>query len=208
MLTIHQIINSPIPSNCFVISDKTFGNDCVIVDPGSKSDKKLFAFLNEEQLKPQYIILTHEHFDHCWGVNKLVEKYQTPIICSELCAECIQFEKRNCSVFYDNNERFTITSKAISIESLNSVLPFAGTDFCFFSSPGHTDASICFTIDKNLFTGDTLIQGLRTVTKLPTGSSFKLKQTLEDIAQMQGKEYTVYPGHGDIFRLDGYIIKQ
>ena len=95
MLSVHTIVNNPVPSNCFVLYDKAVGRKCVVVDPGSKSDGELFAFLDKEDLVPQYIILTHEHFDHCWGVNELVEKYQIPIICSELCAECIRYEKRN-----------------------------------------------------------------------------------------------------------------
>ena len=103
MLIVHQIINSPVTSNCFVLYDKTISNDCVIVDPGSRSDDVLFAFLEQENLIPKYIILTHEHFDHCWGVKELVERYQIPIICSALCAEAIKSEKRNCSVFYDNH---------------------------------------------------------------------------------------------------------
>lgn len=206
MLTVHQIINSPVPSNCFVLYDKTVCSDCIIVDPGSKSDEELFVFLEEQGLTPKYVILTHEHFDHCWGVNELVERYHIPIVCSALCAECIKFEKRNCSVFYDNKERFVITSQTISVESLIYVLPFCDTELRFFNSPGHTNASVCFTVGKNLFTGDTLIKGLRTVTKLPTGSAAKLQETKEILQDLQGKGYMVYPGHGDLFELDGYDL--
>lgn len=206
MLIVHQITNSPVPSNCFVLYDKAVGRECVIVDPGCKSDDVLFAFLEKEGLTPQYIVLTHEHFDHCWGVNELVEKYRIPIICSALCAECIQFEKRNCSVFYDNKERFVINSKTISVESLNNELLFAGTRLSFLATPGHTNACICFTIDDKLFTGDTLIKDLRTVTKLPTGSIPKLKMSLNTIAEMKGHNYSVYAGHGESFSLDNYNL--
>ena len=207
MLEVNRFLNNPVDSNCFVIYDKAIGADCIIVDPGSKDNKELFALLDEERLEPQYIILTHEHFDHCWGVNSLVERYHIPIVCSALCAECIQFEKRNCSVFYDNKERFVITSQTISVESLNHVLPFNDNEFRFFETPGHTNASICFTIDQKLFTGDTLIRNLRTVTKLPTGSVVKLQESIELLRNMQGKGYMVYPGHGDLFELDGYDLE-
>ena len=206
MLTIHQIVNKPVPSNCFVLYDKAIGSECIVVDPGSKHDGELFAFFEEEGLQPQYIVLTHEHFDHCWGVNELVEKYQVPVVCSELCSECIRFEKRNCSVFYDNKERFVITSRTISVESLSGYLPFANTGLHFFVTPGHSDASMCFTIETNIFTGDTLIKDLRTVTKLPTGSIKKLKETIVQLEQYKGKGYLVYPGHGDVFRLDDYDL--
>lgn len=65
MISVQRIINIPIPSNCFVLYNKVKGKNCVIVDPGGKSVAELFAFLDKEDLQPQYIILTHEHFDHC-----------------------------------------------------------------------------------------------------------------------------------------------
>lgn len=206
MVSVRRIINSPVSSNCFVIYDKTMGTDCIIVDPGGKSDEKIFSFLEQEILTPKYIILTHEHFDHCWGVNELIRHYNIPIICSALCAECIQFEKRNCSVFYDNKNSFVITSKTISIESLDYVLPLGDTEIHFFVSPGHTNASICFTIGQYLFTGDTLIKDLRTVTKLPTGSVDKLQETKELFQKLQSEGYVVCPGHGDLFELDRYNL--
>lgn len=207
MLTVHTIVNKPVPSNCFVLYDKEVGCECIVVDPGSKRDDELFTFLDKEGLIPQYIILTHEHFDHCWGVNKLVEKFEIPIICSALCAECIQFEKRNCSVFYDNKNSFVITGKTISVESLNYELPFANTKLCFFATFGHTDASICFSVNRSLFTGDTMIKDLRTVTKLPTGSVAKLRKSIVFLQNLKGKDYVVYPGHGEIFELDEYNLE-
>lgn len=61
MLEVNRFLNNPVDSNCFVIYDKAIGADCLIVDPGSKDNKELFAFLDKERLEPQYIILTHEH---------------------------------------------------------------------------------------------------------------------------------------------------
>lgn len=206
MIAVHQIINFPVSSNCYVLYDKAVCNDCIIVDPGGKINDELFCFINRERLQPQYIILTHEHFDHCWGVNKLVERYHIPIICSSLCAECIKYEKRNCSVFYDNKNSFVVTCKTVIVESMNYVLPFGGSKIHFFDSPGHTNASVCFTVDGCLFTGDTLIKDLRTVTKLPTGSLAKLQESIELFRNMQGNGYMVYPGHGDVFELDGYDL--
>jgi glyoxylase-like metal-dependent hydrolase (beta-lactamase superfamily II) len=207
MISVHQIINSPVSSNCFVLFDKAVSNDSVIIDPGGKSVEEILSFLENEGLEPKYIILTHEHFDHCWGVNDLVERYHLPIVCSALCSECIQNEKRNCSVFYDNKNSFVITSKTISVESFNNALPWGCTEIHFMESPGHTNASICFTIGRYLFTGDTLIKDLRTVTKLPTGSVKKLQESIDLFRSLQGEGYMVYPGHGESFELDGYDLE-
>lgn len=208
MLSIQTFINSPIPSNCYVLFDKVISNDCIIVDPGGKNEANLLTFIDKEVLRPQYIILTHEHFDHCWGVNDLVEKYNIPVVCSELCSECIKSEKRNCSVFYEDNAQFIIDQKTVSIESLGFEMPFARTTIKFYSTPGHTDASVSFIVDKFLFTGDTLLKDTKTVTKLPTGSLAKLKESLQIYSQLQGHNLMVLPGHGDSFLLDGYELNK
>ena len=206
MLIVHTIVNQPVPSNCYVLYDKTHGDDCIVIDPGSKSNDELDSFLNKMGLNLQYIILTHEHFDHCWGVNDLVDRYGCPIVCSVLCAECIRFEKRNCSVYYNHNERFVITRDVISVESLGFVLPFAETELHFILTPGHSEASICFFVQRCLFTGDTVIKDVRTVTKLPTGSVSRLKESLRCIKELKGRHFIVYPGHGDSFGLDDYEL--
>lgn len=205
MLEVYRIINHPVTSNCFVLFRKK-NSDCIVIDPGTKDNKGLTGYLLKEGLIPKYIILTHEHFDHCWGVNQLVEKYHIPILCSARCADAIKNEKRNCSVFYDNMEGFTIKSKTIIVESINNILDFNGYRLKFFNTPGHTDASISFVVGKYLFTGDTLIKGEKTVTKLPTGSVEKLKKSLQLYSSMKGKGFCVCSGHGDEFMLDGYEL--
>lgn len=146
MLTVQTFVNNPVTSNCFLLYDKDKGKECVVVDPGSKSEDKLFEFIEQEVLHPTHIILTHEHFDHCWGVNQLVEQYHIPIVCSELCAEAIKNVKRNCSVFYDNKEAFTINSETLSVELLSHEMKFNDNLIRFFLTPGHTEASISFVI--------------------------------------------------------------
>lgn len=208
MLTIQSFVNDPVTSNCHVIFDRETGKDCIVVDPGSRYEDKLTAFMREKGLTPRYIILTHEHFDHCWGVNQLVDLYHIPVICSQLCADAIKEEKRNCSVFYDNKAGFTIHCETIDAERMDRALEFAGQGIRFFKTAGHTDAGVSLVIGQCLFTGDTLIKDVRTVTKLPTGSVEKLKVSMLLYAEMQNRGYRVYPGHGEEFELDGYDLNR
>lgn len=208
MLCLQSIVNSPVSSNCYVLYDKENDKDCIIVDPGSKEDTNVIEYIIQNNLNPRYIILTHEHFDHCWGVNELVGKFHIPIICSALCAEAIKSEKRNCSVFYDNKERFTIDSETISVESLKFKLLFGNTTILFYSTPGHTEASICFACQQFLFSGDTLIKDVRTVTKLPTGSESRLRESMDLLNDLKGEGKIVNPGHGEMFHLDKYDLNK
>ena len=208
MLTVHQIINSPIPSNCFILYDKTLGGDCIIVDPGSKSDEELFAFLEKQGLIPKYIIRTHEHFDHCWGVNELREQYPNiQLVCSTICSEAIQDKKKNYSVFHQQ-PGFELRPADIFLEDINWFLYWNGYQIRFEFAQGHSAAGVIFFIDKYVFTGDTLIKDIKTVTKLKTASKEKLKDSILTLENEKGKNLIVCPGHGEMFELDRYDLSR
>jgi len=205
-LIVHRIVNMPITSNCYVVYDKMIGCDCIIVDPGSFCNDEVDGFVLDNGLVPRFIILTHEHFDHCWGVNNLVAKYGVPVICSELCAENIKHSDKNCSAFYEDDNSFEVKCETITVESLDYKMNFNGHRITFHHTPGHTDASISLIVDRYLFTGDTLIHNTRTFTKFPTGSVQKLKQSIE-LYKTMPKGLIVMSGHGEEFEL-GKEIQQ
>ena len=91
----------------------------------------------------------------------------------------------------------------INVEFIDFELLFDAKKIRFFLTPGHTDASISFIADKFIFTGDTLLKGIKTVTKLPTGSLAKLKKSLQMYSKLQDQNLMVLPGHGDPFQLKG-----
>jgi len=205
---VKRFINEPVPSNCYVLYDKAKEGNCIVVDPGSIDNSELLSFLKENSLIPQYLVLTHEHFDHIWGVNELVSLYSVPIVCSELCSQRIKDSFDNCSAMYDDNLAVVIDGSTISIESLGYKLKFGGSQLKFYETPGHSEACLSFVLNGCLFTGDALLKDLKTVTKLPTGSKEKQRYTLRELYMMQGQGLVVYPGHGDSFDLDGYDLSK
>ena len=193
-------------SNCFVLYDKAVASSCLLVDPGSKDNTSLFSILEEEKLNPSYIILTHEHFDHCWGVNELRDKYpMVKLVCSKICSEAIQDKKKNYSVFHQQ-PGFDLKSADIVLEDVNWSIKWNGYGLRFVPAQGHSAAGILFYIDQYVFTGDTLIKGIKTVTKLITGSKEKLRESMSILEQEKGKNLIVCPGHGNEFELDGYDL--
>lgn len=204
-VTIKQFINNPIPSNCFVIYDSVKKGSCIVVDPGTEDMEEVQVWLLQQELTPEYIILTHEHFDHIWGCDALYNKYNCKIICSKNCADAIKDSKKNLSLFY-NQKGFEIKQECIRIEDINYKLDWRNYAITFFSTGGHTDAGICFTIDKYVFTGDTLIKNEKTITKLKTGSKEELLRSLNIIQKLKGNKYIICAGHGELFELDEYDI--
>jgi glyoxylase-like metal-dependent hydrolase (beta-lactamase superfamily II) len=71
-IKVKSFINDPIPSVCYLIYKNNF-RDCIIIDPGNKDLIEINQFINEKSLRPVYIIITHEHFDHIVGLESLIE---------------------------------------------------------------------------------------------------------------------------------------
>lgn len=208
MLTIHQIINTPVPSNCYMLYDKAVGRECIVVDPGSENNSHIYQYLEKEQLIPGYTILTHEHFDHCWGVNDFRDKYpKVKLVCSRICSDAIQSGKKNYSVFHQQ-PGFEIKPADIILDDIGWQLAWNGKEIKFYPAQGHSAAGIVFFIGNYVFTGDTLIKDIKTVTKLKTASKEKLKETLSMLEAEKGKGLVVCPGHGEMFELDNYDLEK
>ena len=187
-LEIIRIINRPIDSNCYIIFDESINNECVIIDPGSEKIDNLINLINELSLNPRFIILTHEHYDHCWGVNDLRAKFpHIKLICSSYCSSAIQNTKLTYSHYYCKlswNDYLITCSQA----------------------KGHSLSSIFIFIRSAIFTGDTLIMNSKTITRFKTGSKSDLENTLQKMLSYKGKGFLVHPGHGEIFPLDVYDL--
>ena len=206
MLQVKQIINTPIDSNCFVIYNKEKGVDCIIVDPGSEDNSHLYELLKSEGLNPQYIVLTHEHFDHCWGVNQLRSDYASiKLICSHTCSVAVQNRKKNYSVFYQQ-PGFDVANADVELDDVGWELDWHDYEVAFYPAFGHTLSGVMFVIENYVFTGDELIKGMKTVTKLKTGSKDKLLESVGFLESLKGKGMMVCPGHGESFGLDNYNL--
>lgn len=207
MLSLLTIENKPVSSNCHVFYE-TDSNHCILVDPGSEEGRYLDFSLLKSGLHPDYIILTHEHFDHIWGCEYFVNKYNTPIVCSKKCAEAIVSARTNLSLFYENKKAFNCPPASLIVEDLGLELKWRQHKISFYSALGHSIGGIIFTIQNYLVTGDTLIKDIKTVTKLKCGSKEKLKESLALIESMKGCGLLVCAGHGESFELDNYDLNK
>ena len=197
-ILVERIPNRPIDSNSFVIYTKA-NNSCIVVDPGTENCTDLIEFIEKNRFKPEHIFLTHEHFDHIWGVTKLKETYNCKIVSSLECSLRIVDSKKNMSLFY-NQIGFETYPGDIHIEEINHNLEWNNKKIEFISTKGHSNASICILIDNHLFSGDTIIKNIKTVIKLPCGSKEKLIKSLSILNnKFLNKSIMVHSGHGESF---------
>jgi glyoxylase-like metal-dependent hydrolase (beta-lactamase superfamily II) len=186
------IINTPISSNCFVVCH-TNNKNCIVIDPGSENTQSIEAAIGDK--KVDFIILTHEHFDHIWGGDKIRDKYRTKLYCSEDTGNAIINKRKNLSLFY-NQIGFELCPADATLTD-RQIIDWCGTEITIISTPGHTSGSICMKIENNLFTGDTIIQSVRTVTKLPGGNEKDLKLSLQKLNKIGMENFNLYCGHGE-----------
>ncbi len=163
-------------------------------------------YLDANGLTPDYLILTHEHTDHTWGCNTLIDRYDAKVVCSEACKLALPKEGRNYFLFYYDDLNYTYAVKRVDnvLEELQYELSWNSLNIKFIATPGHSDGSVCLSIGTALFTGDTIMQYKPYVHK-KRGSMEQYKASVELImSSFDAKVTMVYPGHGETFILSDY----
>src|SRR5699024_4828119 len=65
----------PLGTNCYIVSHQ---NSCLIFDPSGEPEV-FKQFIEEENLTPQGILLTHAHFDHIGALHELRHTYNVDV---------------------------------------------------------------------------------------------------------------------------------
>jgi len=198
--SITRLIVGFISTNCWIYQYDE--KKCAIIDPGDEAGK-IISTLNKLSLVPEYILLTHGHFDHIIAVPQLVQSFSVkPKIAihrldSEYLGKDAYKTHRNSIKFAMGNTSF--------LDSLWNDIPPADClledgdivgPFLTLHTGGHTPGSICFW-DKSegaLFTGDTLFKGTYGRTDLPGGNETEIQNSLSRLFAMESS-IKVYPGH-------------
>lgn len=202
MLKVERFVNQLMTSNCYVVYDADT-KKCLVIDPASEKSLEEIHFIEENGLKLDYIIITHEHTDHNWGVNALRDKYpNTLFVCSEQCNKYVKKTNRAYFLFYydDPHYRYEIAPADILISKNEETLSWDGRDIFFLLTPGHSYGSMCIDIDGMLFTGDTI---------MPYKPYFNGRDSNEEdwiisidmIKTLYNKRTMIYPGHGEVVNL-------
>lgn len=205
MVDVVRFINSRFTSNTYVIFS-TDSEDIWIVDPGDFTLVEKWMKRNSKT-EIKGVLITHAHFDHIYGANDLYEKYPfTPFfVYNQTGVEILYDSKRNGSKYTEAPFVLNEHAKVFTVPS--EMLIWNNCKIQFFFTPGHSEDSMCILMDNILFTGDTLIKDVRTVTKLKGGSLEKLQESINWIETLKGGGIIVYGGHGESFELDDYDLR-
>lgn len=141
------------------------------------------------------VLLTHAHYDHIYGLNNLCQANNNlKVITNIYGADSLLDAKKNLSLYYTDSfvykhpESIMIVNNNDEIVLDNDIIAKA------VFTPGHNPSCITWIIGNNIFTGDSYIPGIKTVTNLPGGNKKQAKASIKLIeANINGKN--IYSGH-------------
>lgn len=191
-MKIGNILLGEVQTNCYIISNEET-KEGIIVDPSDNS-QLIIRKLEEGNINPVAILLTHGHFDHIMAGPKLCEHYNIPMYGYVEEGELVKDPILNGA--YLIGSKFTM--KLSHFFKDGDELLLAGYKIKVIHTPGHTKGSVCFYIqDENvLISGDTLFYNSVGRTDLPTGDGMMLLRSIEKKLMALPEETKVYPGHG------------
>jgi len=159
---------------CYLVIDH-INHQSVIVDPAWDM-KKIDLTLLTNKTSLNGILLTHSHMDHIHLAKPLAEKYCCPI--------------------WMSNEEIAVSGfSAPQLIGMNMSPWFIGNIYIQpILTQGHTSGSICFLIEDNLFTGDTLfIEGCGLCRDKQSAQT--MYASLKFLKNMLNPNTKIFPGH-------------
>jgi len=164
----------------------------VVIDPAGE-EEKLLLLIKEEAFLIEHILDTHGHADHVLANEHLKNALAVPTCMHELEIQ-----------FFSQTEVRDLTAKELGLQPPDpadvplrdgDVFKVGTLEIKVIHTPGHTPGSVCYFVEGNLFTGDTLFVGAAGRTDLPGGSLEMLLDSIENKILTLPKETVIWPGH-------------
>lgn len=125
---------------------KNEGREVALVDPGD--ERKILGYLEQNDLQPIAILITHQHYDHTGGVAALVRKYPgIEVICSDSIVSKVPLS-------IDLPVADFITRPVRDGSQVE--IPQLDVTFDILAIPGHTLDHVAYFGEGVVFCGDTV----------------------------------------------------
>ena len=170
----------------------------VLFDCGGENLEMVTAFVETHNLELTKVILTHGHYDHIAGINKILEyKSDVEIYIGEEDEAFLTNADLSLSAML-NGTAFKFAGKAITVKEGDMI-----GDFKVIDTPGHTRGSKCYYNEKEgvIFSGDTMFKESYGRFDLPTGNSKILFESMKKLCEYPA-DTKVYSGHTEVTTIE------
>lgn len=193
---IHSFTFSPFQENTYVIVDEAT-HEAVVIDPGcydQAEKEELSRFIDDRKLTLNYLLLTHAHLDHVFGVAYLKRKYGVKAY----------LHKLDEVVYNDVPTRSTLYGlRGYEHSMINEWLTegdrfrFGNTTLDVIFTPGHAPGHVAFVnhAERYVVGGDVLFRSSIGRTDFPYCNHADLLNSIRTQFFTLPDDYVVYPGH-------------
>lgn len=141
------------------------------------------------------VLLTHAHFDHIYGLNEVLKVSPNALVyTNRQGAEMLLDAKKNMSHYHETPFVFDFPNNIRLVADREIIEIGNGMTAQAIFTPGHNPSCITWVIDDMVFSGDSYIPGIKTVTNLPGGYKGLSLKSEEQIKKLAINK-TIFPGH-------------
>jgi glyoxylase-like metal-dependent hydrolase (beta-lactamase superfamily II) len=188
----------------FVVFDPET-KDAVVIDPvldydplaaltSTESVEEVCRFLDEEKLRPRFVLETHAHADHLSASQYLKRRYDAKVAIGARITEVQQTFK----AIFDLPDSFATDGRQFDrLLQDGEVLKAGSLDIEVIATPGHTPACVTFKIEDAIFTGDALFMEDYGTGRcdFPRGSAAELYRSVHERLYALPDATRVFVGH-------------
>lgn len=176
-------------TNCYLVYDED-RKEAILTDPGDNADF-IIQCIEEREVTPVAIFLTHAHGDHVLALPAIRERYEVPVYIGAPDEAML------------NNGKFNMADFSIYLKDSDvrlkggEELEIGGMKIRVLFTPGHTPGGVCYYFYEAGFvlSGDTMFYRSWGRTDFPGGSTHDLMNSLRNVLLPLPPETVVYPGH-------------
>lgn len=203
-------------SRMYIMINDLDQKEALIIDP-LKSEEAL-SILNT--LTHAVVLFTHSHYDHISGMNWLRDQVSCTLLCSVCCGNKIGDPHQNLAAFSNilimdkTEEEQALCMDFFELDYICQAdktfeteinFPFGSYQVGITHTPGHSDCSQCIRLTASqpgltpeiVFTGDSLVNGHKIITRLPQGSKKDYISVTKPYLEAIPEDTLIMPGHGN-----------
>ncbi len=185
-MVIKKLVLGILHTNCYFIVNN---GQCIIIDPATDASR-IIEYAKSLNAEIKAVILTHGHFDHV-GACANLQKNGIKIYVSRIDGEVL---KENPVLLGLRKNMFFVPDYYLDD---GDEIKLIGLNIKCILTSGHTEGSMSYLIEDNLFCGDTIFAGgIYGRCDLYSGNYENIKHSIKDVIFSLDENISLFCGHG------------